>query len=432
MLKGNARVLAASLIGSAIEWFDYFLYGTVSALVFNQLFFGDVDPTLGLILAYSSFSIAFFLRPVGGIVFSHIGDRLGRKKTLVLTLSIMGLATAGMGFLPTYQVIGIWAPIFLTCLRFLQGLALGGEWGGALLLAVEYAPSNRKGLFGSVPQMGISIGLILGSLAISVMTLLPNDQFMSWGWRVPFILSAFLVLFGLWIRKGIDETPEFRKAQESGEIARLPIADTLRYHWRAVLIAMGIKAVETAPFYIYGTFIVAYATSNLSFGKSDALNAVVIGAAIATITIPIIGHLSDRIGRRKVYLFGIVATVFYAFPYFWMLHQGSVFLLTLATVIGLGLIWGSLNAVQGTMLAELFPARIRNTGISLGYQLGAAVAGGTAPLVATLLLAKFNNSYVPVAIYMIFTAFVSLIAIAALRSKGVRKEIAIGVPEVSN
>lgn len=432
MLKGNVRVLAASLIGSAIEWFDYFLYGTVSALVFNQLFFGDVDPTLGLILAYSSFSIAFFLRPIGGIVFSHIGDRLGRKKTLVLTLSIMGLATAGMGLLPTYQVIGVWAPIFLTCLRFLQGLALGGEWGGALLLAVEYAPSDRKGLFGSIPQMGISIGLILGSLAISVMTLLPHDQFMSWGWRVPFIASAFLVLFGLWIRKGIDETPEFKKAQEAGEISRLPIADTLRYHWRAVLIAMGAKAVETAPFYIYGTFIVSYATSNLAFREADALNAVVIGAGIATITIPIIGHFSDRIGRRKVYLFGIVATVLYAFPYFWMLHQGSVFLLILATVIGLGLIWGSLNAVQGTMLSEFFPARVRNTGISLGYQLGAAVAGGTAPLVATLLLAKFNNSYVPVALYMIFTAFVSLIAIIALRSPKVKEENTKVILEMSN
>lgn len=432
MFKKYGRVLAASLIGSAIEWFDYFLYGTVSALVFNQLFFGDVDATLGLILAYTSFSIAFFLRPVGGIVFSHIGDRLGRKKTLVLTLSIMGLSTMGMGLLPTYQVIGVWAPIFLTCLRFLQGLALGGEWGGALLLAVEYAPENRKGLFGSVPQMGISIGLILGSLAISIMTLLPDAQFMSWGWRVPFIASAFLVIFGLWIRKGIDETPDFKKAQEAGEISRLPIADTLRYHWRAVLIAMGVKAVETAPFYIFGTFIVAYATTNLSFDRSSALNAVVIGAAVATVLIPIVGNLSDIVGRKKIYLFGIGATILYPFPYFWLLHQESVFLLIVATTIGLGLIWGSLNAVQGTMVAEFFPARIRNTGISLGYQLGAAVAGGTAPLVATLLLAKFDNSYVPVALYMMFTALVSLTALAALRSKGVRKENERALMEVSN
>jgi metabolite-proton symporter len=413
----NARVLTASLIGSAIEWFDYFLYGTVASLVFNQLFFVSEDPVVGLLIAYTSFSIAFFLRPIGGVVFSHIGDRLGRKKTLVLTLSLMGLSTFGMGLLPTYQVIGIWAPIFLTCLRFIQGLALGGEWGGSVLLAVEYAPKNKKGLFGSVPQMGISIGLILGSLVMSVMTLLPNDQFMSWGWRVPFLLSAALVLVGIWIRKGIDETPAFKEAQKAGEISKLPIADTLKYHWKAVLIAMGVKVVETAPFYIFGTFIVSYATNQLSFGETEALNAVVIGALIATIMIPIIGHVSDRIGRKKIYLFGIVATMIYAFPYFWILQQGSVFLLILATVIGLGFIWGSLNAVQGTMMSEFFPAKIRNTGISLGYQLGAAIAGGTAPLVATALLAKFNNSFIPVAFYMILAAFISLIAILCVKGK---------------
>lgn len=417
MGKGNIRVLAASLIGSAIEWFDYFLYGTVASLVFNQLFFVTEDPTIGLLIAYTSFAIAFFLRPIGGVLFSHIGDRLGRKKTLVLTLSLMGISTFGMGALPTYQVIGIWAPIFLTCLRFVQGLALGGEWGGSVLLAVEYAPKNKKGLFGSVPQMGISIGLILGSLVMSVMTLLPEAQFMAWGWRVPFLLSAFLVIFGLWIRKGIDETPAFKKAQEAEEVIKLPIVDTLKYHWKAVLIAMGSKVVETAPFYIFGTFIVSYATGHLHYDNTDALNAVVVGSLVATILIPIIGHLSDKIGRKKIYLFGIAMTILYAFPYFWLLQQGSVLLLFVATIIGLGLIWGSVNAVLGTMISEFFPANIRNTGISLGYQLGAAVAGGTAPLVATALLARFNDSYVPVALYMIFTALVSLVAISFIKDK---------------
>lgn len=212
MVKGKWKILIASLVGSAIEWFDYFLYGTVASLVFNQLFFVNEDPTVGLLIAYTSFALAFFLRPVGGIIFSHIGDRLGRKKTLVLTLSLMGIATFGMGVMPTYQVIGIWAPIFLTLLRFIQGLALGGEWGGSVLLAVEYASKNNRGFFGSVPQMGISLGLILGTLALSIMSLLPHDQFMSWGWRVPFLLSALLVIFGLWIRKGIDETPAFKKS----------------------------------------------------------------------------------------------------------------------------------------------------------------------------------------------------------------------------
>lgn len=288
----------------------------------------------------------------------------------------MGISTFGMGILPTYQVIGIWAPIFLTCLRFIQGLALGGEWGGSVLLAVEYAPKDKRGLFGSVPQMGISVGLILGTLALSVMTLLPEKDFMSWGWRVPFLLSAILVILGLWIRKGIEETPSFKKAQEKGEVSKIPLVDTLRYHWKEVFIAMGTKVVETAPFYIFGTFVVSYATANLHFSKTSALTAVLIGSVTATILAPFIGMLSDRIGRKPIYVSGIVLTILYAFPYFWLLQQKSVALLIIATVIGLGVIWGSINAVQGTLFSEIFTAKIRYTGISLGYQLGAAIAGG--------------------------------------------------------
>lgn len=421
MDKGKWRILIASLVGSAIEWFDYFLYGTVASLVFNQLFFVSDNPTVGLLIAYTSFALAFFLRPVGGIIFSHIGDRLGRKKTLVLTLSLMGISTFGMGILPTYQVIGIWAPIFLTCLRFIQGLALGGEWGGSVLLAVEYASKNNRGLFGSIPQMGISLGLILGTLALSVLSLMPDEQFMSWGWRIPFLLSALLVIFGLWIRKGIDETPAFKKAQQKGEVSKIPLVDTLRYHWKEVLIAMGSKVVETGPFYIFGTFIVSYATTILNFDNTDALTAVLIGSIVATIIIPIVGSLSDRIGRKTIYIGGIMLTILYAYPYFWMLQQNSVFLLILATVIGLGIIWGSVNAVLGTMMSEIFSAKVRYTGISLGYQLGAAVAGGTAPLIATALLAKFNNSYIPVANYIILAALISSIAIWAVKDKGNRE-----------
>ncbi|WP_040341742.1 MFS transporter [Bacillus smithii] len=417
MEKSMWRVLIASIVGSAIEWFDYFLYGTVASLVFNQLFFVSKSPTIGLLIAYTSFALAFFLRPVGGIIFSHIGDKLGRKKTLVLTLSLMGISTFGMGVLPTYQVIGIWAPIFLTCLRFIQGLALGGEWGGSVLLAVEYAPKDKRGLFGSVPQMGISVGLILGTLALSVMTLLPEKDFMSWGWRVPFLLSAILIILGLWIRKGIEETPSFKKAQEKGEVSKIPLVDTLRYHWKEVFIAMGTKVVETAPFYIFGTFVVSYATANLHFSKTSALTAVLIGSVTATILAPFIGMLSDRIGRKPIYVSGIVSTILYAFPYFWLLQQKSVALLIIATVIGLGVIWGSINAVQGTMFSEIFSAKIRYTGISLGYQLGAAIAGGTAPLVATALLAEFHQSYVPVALYIILAALISSIAIWTVKDR---------------
>jgi metabolite-proton symporter len=415
--KQTNRILIASLVGSSIEWFDYFLYGTVAALVFNQLFFVTEEPTIGLLLAYASFALSFFIRPFGGIIFSHIGDRIGRKKTLVLTLSLMGVATFGMGLMPTYQAIGVWAPILLIGLRLIQGLGIGGEWGGALLLAVEYAPPEKRGLFGSIPQMGVTIGMLMGTIALWLMTMLPEEIFMTWGWRVPFLLSALLVIFGLWIRQGIDETPDFKKVKESGDIPKLPIVDTLKYHWREVLIAIGAKVVETAPFYIFSTFVVSYATTNLGFSRSATLAAVTIATVITTILIPIMGSLSDKIGRMKLYVAGTVGMILFAFPYFWLIHQGSVPLLIVATIIGLGIIWSPITAVLGTMFSEIFDARVRYTGISLGYQIGAALAGGTAPLVATALLVSFDNSYVPVALYIIFTAVISLVAIWAIKNR---------------
>ncbi|MDY0404520.1 MFS transporter [Virgibacillus sp. 179-BFC.A HS] len=416
MEKYMRKVLIASVVGSAIEWFDYFLYGTVAALVFNQLFFVSDDPAFGTLYAYASFALAFFIRPFGGIIFSHIGDRIGRKKTLVLTLSLMGIATFGMGVLPTYQAIGIWAPILLITLRLVQGLGLGGEWGGALLLAVEYAPAEKRGLFGSIPQTGVTIGMLLGTFALSIMTLLPDGSFMTWGWRVPFLLSSLLVIFGLWIRKGIDETPSFKKTKESGELAKVPLADTLRYHWREVLIAIGAKVVETAPFYIFGTFIVSYATSNLNFSETITLDAVMVATIITTILIPVMGKLSDKVGQ-PLYIWGTVLMILYAFPYFWLIHQGSVILLFAATIIGLGIIWAPITAVLGTMFSEIFSAKVRYTGISLGYQIGAALAGGTAPLIATVLLIRFNNSYVAVALYIVLTSVISLIAVMTVKDR---------------
>ncbi|KRF51203.1 MFS transporter [Bacillus sp. Soil768D1] len=419
--KQMRRILVASLVGSSIEWFDYFLYGTVSALVFNQLFFVNEDPTIGLLLSYASFALAFFIRPFGGVIFSHIGDRIGRKKTLVLTLSLMGIATFGMGLLPTYQAVGIWAPILLITLRLVQGLGIGGEWGGALLLAVEYAPAEKRGLFGAIPQMGVTIGMLLGTIALSIMTLLPESAFITWGWRIPFIFSALLVFFGLWIRKGIDETPSFKKVKESGEVPKLPIVETLKYYWREVLIAVGAKVVETAPFYIFSTFVVSYATSNLGFSRTATLTAVMIATIITTILIPFMGMLSDTIGRKKLFIGGTIGMALFAFPYFWLLQQKSVLLLIVATVIGLGVIWAPITAVLGTMFSEIFDAKIRYTGITLGYQIGAALAGGTAPLVATALLNRFNNSYVPVAIYIIFASVLSLAAIWAVKDRSNQK-----------
>lgn len=415
--KELRKVLIASVVGSSVEWFDYFLYGTVAALVFNQLFFVTDDPAFGTLYAFATFALAFFIRPLGGFIFSHIGDRIGRKKTLVLTLSLMGLATFLMGVLPTYGQIGLWAPVLLIILRLIQGLGLGGEWGGALLLAVEYAPKEKRGLFGSVPQMGVTIGMLMGTIALSIMTLLPQEAFMTWGWRVPFLLSALLVIFGLWIRKGIEETPTFQKTQEKGEIPKLPIADTFKYHWREVLIATGAKVVETAPFYIFGTFIVSYGTQNLNFNQTSILMAVTVATIITTILMPVMGSWSDKIGRKKLYVGGTILMILYAFPYFWLIQAGSVALLFLATIVGLGIIWAPITAVLGTMFSEIFSANVRYTGISLGYQIGAAVAGGTAPLVATALLIRFNDSYIPVAIYIIFTSIISLIAIWTVKDR---------------
>ena len=417
MNKDYRRVLVASLVGSSVEWFDYFLYGTVAALVFNQLFFVTDDPAFGTLYAFATFALAFFIRPLGGVIFSHIGDKIGRKQTLILTLSLMGSATFLMGVLPTYAQIGIWAPVILILLRLIQGLALGGEWGGALLLAVEYAPKEKRGFFGSLPQMGVTIGMLLGTIAVSIMTLLPDESFISWGWRVPFILSALLVIFGLWIRKGIEETPSFQKAQQKGKIAKLPIADTLKYHWREVLIATGAKVVETAPFYIFSTFIVSYGTQNLDFNKTTVLMSVTVATIITTILMPVMGSLSDKIGRKVLYVGGSILMILYAFPYFWLIHQGNVILLFLATIIGLGIIWAPITAILGTMFSEIFSANVRYTGVSLGYQIGAAVAGGTAPFVATALLIAFDNSYIPVALYIIFTAIVSLIAIWTVKDR---------------
>ncbi|MEB4673721.1 MHS family MFS transporter [Enterobacteriaceae bacterium G50] len=411
ILKKNKRVLIASLTGSSIEWFDYFLYGTAAALVFNKIFFPMVDPVIGLILSYLSFSLTFFIRPIGGVLFAHIGDRIGRKRTLVLTLSLMGGATVMIGLLPTYDQIGIWAPILLILMRIIQGMGIGGEWGGALLLAYEYAPEKRKGFFGSIPQAGVTIGMLMATFIVSLMTLFSEEQFLSWGWRIPFLMSAVLVLLGLWIRKDIDETPEFKKVKQSGQVAKAPLRDTLTHHWREVLIAAGLKVVETAPFYIFSTFVVSYATTTLTYQKSQVLEAVTLGALVATVMIPLMGLLSDKIGRKRMYAVSVALLGLFIVPWFMLLDTGATWAIMLATVVMFGILWAPITAVLGTLCSEIFSANVRYTGITLGYQIGAALAGGTAPLIATGLLAKYNGDWVPVAWYLGVTVTISLIAI---------------------
>ncbi|MBP1156233.1 MULTISPECIES: MFS transporter [unclassified Paenibacillus] len=412
--KAN-RALLASMVGSSIEWFDFFLYGSMAALVFNKLYFPSEDPVVGLLLAYLSFGLSFFIRPLGGIVFSHIGDKIGRKKTLMLTLMLMGGATVLIGLLPDYNAIGIWAPIILVFLRLCQGLGIGGEWGGSVLLAVEYSSKKNRGFYGSIPQLGVPVGMLLGTVAISLLSQLPEEQFLSWGWRLPFILSAVLIVVGLWIRKGIDETPVFQEAKESGDIAKVPLVDTIRYHWKSVLITAGAKFVETSPYYIFATFVIAYATGYLGYETVTVLNAVAIANLVTIFMIPFMGKLSDKVGRKPLYIGGTIAMLLFAFPYFYLISLQSALWLTVATVIAIGIIWAPLEAVMGTMFSEIFSTNIRYTGISVGNQLGAAVFGGTTPMVALALLNAFNDSWVPIALYIILACVISLISLLAIR-----------------
>ena len=425
------KVLTASLVGSSIEWFDFFLYASVASVVFNTQYFVTDNPTLSTMIAYFGLALSFFIRPFGGVFFSHIGDKIGRKRTLVITLTLMGVATVGIGLTPTYAQIGILAPILLLFFRLIQGLGISGEWGGALLLATEYAPESKRGFFGAVPQMGVTIGMVLGSSSFYLMTSIMSEElFLSIGWRIPFILSAFLVLFGLWIRKDLDETPEFRASMESGKIPKVPIVDTWKYHKREVLITSGAKFVETAPFYIFGTFIVGYATKTLGYDFSTVMLVVMISATITTIFIPYMGALSDRIGRQKLYLIGAVAMFLFMIPYFLMLQTNSVIMLFLATIIGLSIIWSPITAVLGTMFSEVFSTEVRYTGVTLGYQIGAALAGGTAPMVAEFLMGKFDQSWLPVALYIMVISLISIFSVLQIKHKPQVQESKLTVEEV--
>lgn len=406
----NYRVLFGSLSGSVIEWFDFLVYGTVAALVFNKIYFPTEDPFISTLLAYASFSLTFFFRPIGGIIFAHIGDRIGRKKTLFLTLMLMGGGTVAIGLLPDFNAIGMWAPILLLLFRILQGIGIGGEWGGALLLAYEYAPKHQRGLYGAVPQMGISLGLLLASAVIALLTLLPEDQFLLWGWRVPFVGSIVLVFIGLWIRNGLDETPEFKRIREKGAQLRLPIKEVVTKHWGAVLVSIGVKAAETGPFYIFGTYVIAYATNILGARQNTVLLAVAAAALVATFWMPFFGHLSDRVGRAVLYRWSAIATIVLVVPYYLVLNTGETWAIFAATIVAFGLLWGSVNAILGTLIAESFSPEVRYTGATLGYQLGAAIFGGTAPLIAAWLLEVSGGQWWPIAVYVAICASISVVA----------------------
>ncbi|GAB3810783.1 MFS transporter [Tessaracoccus terricola] len=410
------RALAGSAVGGIVEWYDYFLYGTMSAIVFGPLFFPSDNPVVEQLLALTSFALAFLIRPVGGILFSHMGDRIGRKKTLVVTLTLMGATTVGIGLVPTYAAIGIAAPIILTFLRLLQGLALGGEWGGGLLMAVEYSPSKKRGFYGAIPQTGALIGLALGNLAVTgSLSIFSEEAFLSYGWRIPFLISVVLVVIGLWIRKAVGETPSFKKVTSERKTENLPIAAIFKKNSREVFIVIGAKAIETGTFFLFATYTISHMIG-LGYERVEALNAVLIAAVIAVPLMVLFGAVSDKVGRKKIYTIGTVLAMAYVIPYFWLLEQGSWFTSLIAIVIGFSAIWSLYGATLGSYFAESFPPAVRYTGVSLGYQVGAALFGGPLPLIATALLASYG-SYIPIGLVIIAFGVISLIALAFTKDR---------------
>ncbi|MFK4541239.1 metabolite-proton symporter [Streptomyces tendae] len=413
------RIVAASLIGTTIEWYDFFLYGSAAALVFNGLFFPDSDPLVGTLLSFLTYAVGFAARPVGALVFGHYGDRLGRKKLLVLSLLMMGGATFAIGLLPTHATVGTAAPVLLTVLRLVQGFALGGEWGGAVLLVSEHGDARRRGFWASWPQTGAPAGQLLATGVLSLLTAVLSDAaFNSWGWRIPFLLSGVLVMVGLWIRLSVDESPVFKQALAQAESRKakaepLPLVAVVRYHWRDVLIAMGARMAENISYYVITAFILVYATSAADVSKQTALNAVLIASAVHFAVIPAWGALSDRIGRRPVYLLGAAGVGLWMFPFFLLIDSGRFGSLLLAVTVGL-VLHGAMYAPQAAFFSEMFATRMRYSGASIGAQFASVAAGAPAPLIATALLSEYDSS-TPISLYVIASAVLTLFAVGVAR-----------------
>ncbi len=408
------RAIVASTVGTTIEWYDFFLYSTVTGLVFAKLYFPQSDPLVGTLQAFLVYAVGFVARPVGAAIFGHYGDRIGRKSTLIATLLLMGVATFLVALVPTYASIGIWGAVLLTLVRFIQGVGVGGEWGGSVLLAMEWSRSNaHRGFVASWPQLGVPAGLFLANLAVLVFSALSGDQFVTWGWRVPFLLSIFLVALGLWIRLGILETPIFRRLVEENRIERAPMIEVWRRQPREILVSAFARMAENAPFYVFTAFVFSYGVSALKVSRDLLLFSMLAGSLLSLVTVPLSGYLSDRFGRRRVYIIGAVLTGLYGFLYFALLDTVMPFWIFIAIVVSLiphDIMYGP----QAALIAESFAGRLRYSGASLGYQLASIFAGGPAPLIATALFASYKSGYA-IAWYIFACGVISVVATLMLK-----------------
>jgi metabolite-proton symporter len=423
------KALFAGTVGTSIEWYDFFLYGTAAALVFPKLFFPDASAYAGTLASFATYAVGFAARPFGAAIFGHWGDRIGRKATLISTLLLMGIASALIGVLPGYHSIGFWAPTLLVVLRLLQGIGVGGEWGGSVTLCMEWGDPKRRGFMASWPQVGVPIGLLLSTGAISLFSHISGSGFDSWGWRVPFLLSIVLVGVGMWVRLSVLESPLFARELEKG-VETQPIVEVIKRNPREILLSALLRMSEQAPFYIFTAFILAYGTKTLGFSKGFVTNSVMLAAALSLLSVPFFGHLSDKIGRRRVYLAGAIATLVWAIPYFLLLDSKVAGLVVLAVVISL-IPHDMQYGPQAALIAESFTTRLRYSGAGLGYQLASVIAGGPAPLLATYLLHRFDSS-LPIAIYIMACAVLTIIAVILLPEPGrvaIARELEEGVDE---
>jgi metabolite-proton symporter len=406
----RTKAAVASTVGTTIEWYDFFLYGTAAALVFPSVFFPNESALAGTLSSFATYFVGFAARPVGAAIFGHYGDRIGRKAALIMTLSLMGIATFLMGLLPGYATIGVLAPILLVVLRIVQGIGVGGEWGGSVLMSMEWGSRRRRGFMASLPQLGVPIGLLLSTLAVRIVSGVTGpDDFDAWGWRIPFLISIVLVGIGLYVRIAVLETPHFERLREQHTVVKKPVLEVLKTQPRAVITSALIRMAEQAPFYLFITFVLAYGTEELSLERNDLLNDTLIAAALGLVSVPFFGFLSDRLGRRRVYGTGIVLTALFAFPYYGLLDSKQGGLVLLAIVVSL-LVHDIMYGPQAALIAETFGTGVRYSGAGLGYQLASIIAGGPAPLIATAILASTGSS-TWISLYIIGCAVVSMIGL---------------------